>query len=79
MYIKVFRNAKKGSKTSNRYARVDHIKTTLYRLLPDQKGGLKTPSGKRNGKTILVSYDTLNYALKNSKVHTIDVGNTRSN
>ena len=32
-----------------------------------------------NGKKILASYTTLNYALKNGKVLTTVVGNTRSN
>ena len=39
---------------------------------------LGTLNGKRNGKTALVSYAILNHALKNWKVHTIAVGNKRS-
>ena len=42
-------------------------------------GGLGTPNGKENGKTAVVSYTTLNHALKNGKVHTIAVGNTKLN
>ena len=34
---------------------------------------------QREGKTALVCYTILNHASKNGKVHTIAVGNTRSN
>ena len=38
-------------------------------------GGLKTSSGKGNGKTVLLSYTTLNHALKNGKVSTTAIVN----
>ena len=40
---------------------------------------MTTTSGKGNGKTILLSYTTLNHASKNGKGPTTVVGNTRSN
>ena len=36
-------------------------------------------NGKGSGKTALVSYTILIHTLKNGKVHTIAVGNMRSN
>ena len=42
-------------------------------------GGLGTQNGKGNGRTVLLNYTILNLALKNGKMHTIAVGNTRSN
>ena len=42
-------------------------------------GGLGTPNGKGNGKTVLASYNTLNHTSKNWKVPTTAVDNARSN
>ena len=55
------------SKTSNRYVRNHHQKTTLHRLLPSRE--LETSNGK-----VLANYTILNLALKSGKVHTAFVG-----
>ena len=47
-------------KTSNRYIRDEHDKTTSHMLL----GGYENPGGKVIGKTILARYTTLNHASK---------------
>ena len=51
------------------------ISITSYR----PSSGLETLSGNENGKTVLVSYTTLNDTSNNGKFHTTAVGNIRSN
>ena len=55
------------------WPRQDYLTQTTTRLL----GGLKTRSGKGNGKTILASNTTFNHALKNRKVPATAVDNTK--
>ena len=50
---------------------------TMIRLT--YTGWLGTLNGKGNGKTVLVSYTSLNHASKSGKVPTTAVGNTRLN
>ena len=42
-------------------------------------GGLAIQNGKGNRKIALVSYTIVKHASKNGKIHTIAVGNTKSN
>ena len=42
-------------------------------------GGLETPNGKGNEKTILAGYATLNHISMNGKVLTTALNNTRLN
>ena len=39
----------------------------------------RNSNGKGDKKKVLESYTILNHTSKNGKMHTIDVGNTRSN
>ena len=66
---------KKQKKTAKKAIDMPRMTTRL----PYTSEGLGTPNGKGNVKTTLVGYTILNHASKNGKVHTVAVGNIRSN